>query len=527
MTVATARPVRTASLRVALLKPNLVFYPRSLSAYGPIPPVGLAYVAGALRAAGHEVQVLDTVGEAIERSTDFDSPVGRLRRVGMTSEKAVARLHPKTAVVGLTNMFLHEWPVTRELAEAVRERFPEATIVLGGENATSFWPWIFEQTTAVDHVVLGEGEATMVAVATALQEGRSVEDIPGVESRVGRGERTTARAPRLRNLDELARPAWDLFPIDEYQRFADFHGVHRGRSMTVLATRGCPYQCTFCSAPAMWTTRYVVRDPDEVADEIADYVRRWGITNVNFADLTAITKRNWTLRFCDALDARVPGITWQLPVGTRAEALDSEVLQRLWDTGCRNITYAPESGSRRMLEIYRKGVDLEQILTSLRAAHRLRIVTRINIIIGHPDERWSDLLRSLWFMVRAARAGANDAAVMIFGPYPGSVDFDRLVLAGEVVVDDAYTYVALARASAGATSYNARFSSGQLKAALLVMLGTFYTVGHLLHPGRLRHLLRWRRDREESALDQWIRIKRRGYRPLGDASMPSERVATG
>ena len=86
-----------------------------------------------------------------------------------------------------------------------------------------------------------------------------------------------------------------------------------------------------------------------MAEKIRGYVERYGVTNVNFADLTAITKRKWTLQFCDALERTSPGLIWQLPVGTRAEALDREVLQRLYDTGCRNVTYAPEAGGKRIL----------------------------------------------------------------------------------------------------------------------------------------------------------------------------------
>ena len=72
--------------------------------------------------------------------------------------------------------------------------------------------------------------------------------------------------------------------------------------------------------------------------------------------------------------------------------LDAEVLQRLYDTGCRYVTFAPESGSERMLEVFDKRVKLPVVLRSLEAAHRIGIRTRVNVIIGHPEERWRDLL---------------------------------------------------------------------------------------------------------------------------------------
>jgi len=496
----------------------VVIFPHGLSYHGPVPPIGLAYLAAVLRDAGHTVQVVDSAGEGIERHVDLPSPIGVLRRIGLASAAVVERLDPATQVVGITHMFLHEWPVVKELAEAVRARFPDVLLLVGGENATAFWPWMFEQTTAIDACVLGEGELTALEVADRVARGEPIGGLPGL---VRRDREPAAEEPtlpiRTRRLGEIPWPAWDLFPIEAYWRAGDAYGVERGRSLPMLATRGCPYKCSFCSSPQMWTTRYVVRDPEDVADEIASYVERYGLENVNFSDLTAITKRGWTLRFCDALDQRVPRpISWQLPVGTRAEALDAEVLQRLWDTGCRNITYAPESGSQRMLEIYDKRIDLEHVLGSLASAHEIGLVTRVNIIIGHPEERWSDVWQTFKLLLRVARAGGNDAAVMMYGYYPGSADFTKAVQAGEVVVDDAFVYESLSRVSSHHVSYNPRISARQMRALQMGMLLTFYGLGLVLHPSRLVGYVKAQlTGRESSAVDQLLRTHRRLFR--GDA----------
>lgn len=515
--VAVSPPRRRAAddrIAVALIRPPIVVFPRSLSSYGPVPPIGLAYIAAVLRELGHRVQVIDASGEAIDRHEDFDTPVGRLRRVGLGPDEVVARVVPDVQLIGITHMFLHEWPQVRTLATALRERFPHAFIVLGGENATAFSSWIFEECEAVDACVLGEGEATVAEVAACLAAGEPLDDIDGIALRqpgapaVSRGLR-----PRLRKLAEIPRPAWDLFPLDQYWRYADFFGIHRGRSMPMLATRGCPYKCSFCSAPQMWTTRYLVRDPEDVVDEIQDYVERYQIDSVNFVDLTAVTKRQWTLDFCDALERRQLGIEWQVPVGTRVEALDDEVLQRLYDTGCRYVTFAPESGSKRMLEIYDKRVDVEKIQTALRAGHRIGIRSRVNIIIGHPEERWSDQWHSARFLVRAALNGCDDAAVIMFCPYPGSRDFTDLVARG-YEVDEAAYYVGISRTSSGHVSHNPRMSSRQLRVVQMAMVLAFYGIGLISHPRRLVEYVRAQRTgRENTFFDQLIRIKLRGFRP--------------
>lgn len=514
------------SARITLIRPPIVIFPKSLSSYGPVPPIGLAYIAAALRGAGHQVSLIDGSGEAIDCWADFDTPAGRLRRVGLAADEIAERVAPTTQMVGITHMFLHEWPHVKEIAEAIRYRLPEVPIILGGENATSFHPWIFAQTDAVSGCVLGEGEATAVEVADRISQGVP---LTGMKSLVT-PPRPDADEPkglptRLRQLSEVHPPAWDLVPLRNYWKYSDFFGIHRGRSMPMLATRGCPYKCSFCSSPQMWTTRYVVRDPEDVVDEIERYVTKYEIKNVNFVDLTAVTKRQWTLDFCDTLERRGLDIEWQVPVGTRVEALDAEVLTRLWETGCRYVTFAPESGSKRMLEVYDKRVDIERIYQAVATCFEVGIRTRVNIIIGHPEERWIDQWASLRFLVRAAIAGCDDAAVIMFCPYPGSRDFTSLVDSGKHIIDEAAYYVGISRASSKHVSHNPVMSSRQLRTSQLVMAGIFYGVGLVRHPGRVREYVRAQRTGTENTfLDQLLRIKWRGFVERGDENEISDRA---
>jgi radical SAM superfamily enzyme YgiQ (UPF0313 family) len=266
----------------------------------------------------------------------------------------------------------------------------------------------------------------------------------------------------------------------------------------------------------MWTTRYVVREPEDVVDEIVDYVARYQIENVNFVDLTAATNRRWTLGLCDELEARSPGITWQLPVGTRIEAIDREVLSRLAATGCTNITFAPESGSERMLDIMNKKADLDHILESVRDAHELGLRTTVNIIVGHPAERWRDTWASAKYLARAAWAGGDDTAVIMFCPYPGSADFDALVSSGRHVIDERSYYVGLSRSSSAHQTWNDHMSARQIRALQLVMIGGFYATTVLRRPGRLVEFLRAQLSagRERTYLDQMVRTRRRRVRPV-------------
>lgn len=500
----------TRPLAIALVRPPVLQMKKSLSAYGAILPIGLAYVAAALREAGHRLQVIDAPGEAMDLHRDVESPIGTLSCTGLAPEEIAARLAPDTEVLGITHMFLHEWPTVREIAERAKARIPGLTVVVGGENATAFHAWMFQQSTAVDYAVLGEGEATMLELCERLAAGADTAGIGGLARRPGLG--AAPEAPRLSErrteLDDLPRPAWDLFPVERYLAHADNHGVNRGRSIPMLATRGCPYQCTFCSSPSMWTTKYVTRTPREVVDEIKSYVARYGVNNVNFCDLTAIIKKEWIVEFCQLLAAEELDLTWQLPTGTRTEALDEEVLRLLHATGCRNITYAPESGSERMLKVIKKKVLLPRMLDCLRAARRAKIVTRVNIIIGHPEEQWADTRLSLKFLVKAALAGCQDAAVMIFAPYPGSADFKGLMDRGAVQMGEDYYFLALARSGLSSKTYNPRMTTKQLLLAQYGLLLAFYATAYLSRPWRFFGVLKSLfTGKESTQLDQLLRTK--------------------
>jgi radical SAM superfamily enzyme YgiQ (UPF0313 family) len=505
---------------VTLLRPAVVVLPGALATHGPTPPLGAAYVASAVREAGWPVTIIDGAGEAIDRLEEVDSPIGTLHSLGLPNDEIVALIPDETTIVGISTMFLHEWPRVRDLAEQVKASRPDVFVVLGGENATAFAPWILEQSPAVDACVLGEGESTMVAIVERLARGQSLAGLQGVARRDdGTGamvdEGLSVRLTKKELNTQVPRPAWDLVPLERYWEHYPFFGVHRGRSMQVLGTRGCPYKCTFCSSPQMWTTKYVVREPEDVVDEICEYVETYGVQNVNFVDLTAATNRKWTIGLCDALAKRAPNVDWQLPVGTRIEAIDREVLEKLAATRCRNVTFAPESGSQRMLDIMDKRASLEKILAAVVDARDLGIQTTLNILIGHPEERWSDLAKSLRYLLKASWLGCSDTAVMMFCPYPGSADFTALVESGRHVIDEEAYYVGLSRGSAHHRSWNPRMSARQLRLAQLFLISAFYVTNWVRRPWRAAGFLRSVfTGSEETYLDQMVRTKRKKTAPV-------------
>jgi radical SAM superfamily enzyme YgiQ (UPF0313 family) len=477
-----------APVRFTLIRPPLV---SSLHAYSIaiVPPLGPAYVAAALEAAGHRVTVIDALGEAPLTRSPSAHPL--LVAHGLTIEEIVSRIPSDSQGIGMSVMFSQQWPHVAAIIRAVRAAFPLVPIVVGGEHATATWKYLLEHHPEVTVCVLGEGEDAVVDIAAWIAGLRSLDDIPGIAfRRDGLPHRNEARR-RVRDVDAIPRPAWHLFPLENYLANGFGHGVNRGRSIPMLATRGCPYRCTFCSSPDMWTTRYYVRSVTSVVDEIADYIDRYRISNVDFEDLTMFISREWILQFCAELERRRLHITYQLPSGTRSEALDAETLAALSRSGCRNLTYAPESGSPRTLRQIKKAVHPERVLDSMRMAKRVGVNVKANLMIGFPQETRRELLRTMWFGLRAAWIGVDDIPLFPFSPYPGTSLHDELRRDGTLLPPDDDYFAGLGYMDVTRTpSASHHIGTLELNLYRIAGMSAFYALSYLRYPSRIIRTVR-------------------------------------
>jgi radical SAM superfamily enzyme YgiQ (UPF0313 family) len=309
--------------------------------------------------------------------------------------------------------------------------------------------------------------------------------------RDGRGHLRTQSRRRLRELRVIPRPAWDLTPIANYLDAGVMTGVNLGRSMPMLASRGCPYRCTFCSNPQMWGTLWRVRDPREVFDEMCDYADRYGAANFDFYDLTAIVRRDWIVAFCRLIIASGRKFTWQLPSGTRSEAIDEEVTRLLYESGCRYVNYAPESGSDEILERIKKRISKDKMLQSMRWAVHAGIKVKANFILGFPGERLRHTLETYRFILSMSLVGIHDISVFPFSPYPGSELFEFVRQRGDVALDEEY-FLSLSQYTDPryTKSYCENLSALTLRLLCLVAMGLFYLVSYLRRPARFVQLVR-------------------------------------
>jgi radical SAM superfamily enzyme YgiQ (UPF0313 family) len=176
-------------MKVQLIHPPVYLNVHAMTALRPSMPLGLAYIAAALRREGHRISVLDAVADAPEQVTKD----GKLYRLGLTTEAIVARLDPAAEAFAVTNMWSFSWPLVREILHAIRAAKPAVPIICGGEHFTGL-PELSLRTAPIDYIVLGEGEETAVELFAALDRQRcgepvAFESIAGIRGRHARRQR--------------------------------------------------------------------------------------------------------------------------------------------------------------------------------------------------------------------------------------------------------------------------------------------------------------------------------------------------
>jgi anaerobic magnesium-protoporphyrin IX monomethyl ester cyclase len=216
-------------------------------------------------------------------------------------------------------------------------------------------------------------------------------------------------------------------------------------------------------------------------------------------------KKQWIITFCEMIERRGMKFTWQLPSGTRSEAIDSEVCRALYHAGCRNMTYAPESGSIAVLKRIKKMVKLDRLMASMHDAVREGMNVKTNIIIGFPDETRREAWQTVAFVARMALAGVHDVSVSLFSPYPGSELFAGLRKSGKLSEPDEEYFISLAAYTdiTNTVSWCEHMSNREMSIIRIISLISFYGAQYLMRPWRLlRTLYNLVSHRQESRLDK-------------------------
>lgn len=473
---------------VVLVRPPLLFAKEAVG-NEIVPSIGLAYINGYLRKYGYTPVLVDGQGDAHNRVTSVKKYPG-YQIQGLTFEEIFSKIPAEVAIFGVSAMFSAEWPLTRDLINELKIRYPSAIIIAGGEHVSATPEYSLRDCKGLDYCVCGEGEHVFFELCERIAQKESVEGLPGIAYLDAAGIFVReSGVTRVRNIDVIPWPYWPEGYLEKFWSSGKSFGVQTARDMPLMTTRGCPYQCTFCSNKDMWTMRYVMRDIDDIVAEVKYYYEKYHVTSFQIYDLTAITKRKWFIDLLHKLIELDIPVGWSFPSGTRSEIIDAEVIGLLKKVGTSYLCYAPESGSERTLKDIKKQIHLPSVINSIEQANKIGLVTRANFIIGFPNETRLDIYKTFWVALKCVAKGVDDLQPYIFNPYPGSELFDESMKSGQVTLGDDY-FLSISRQNSdifnfNPVTFNKHMPNWELASYRLLMTLCCYALSYLIRPSRI------------------------------------------
>jgi radical SAM superfamily enzyme YgiQ (UPF0313 family) len=376
-------------LKVALINPpQRTRYPQ--------PPLGLALIAAILENAGHAVSLIDA--NALDLSPG-----------------SAAAMAAGADVVGITAMTPTVGSAL-EIARRLKEANPGLTIIMGGPHPTLLPEETLTSAPAVDVIVRGEGDETILDLLRALSEKRSFEGIAGITYRTGdkivpAGDRTS-----IVDMDALPFPAYHRLPRQMYRP----HPPH-GMAMpfaAMVTSRGCPYHCAYCSKP-VFGSRFRAQSPARVVAEMTYLQEKFGVREIAFYDDSFTLDKKRVAAIAETIIDKGLKIAWTCE--TRVNLVDKELLDYMKRAGCYSVAYGIESASPDIIKTLQKDITLEQVERAVRDSRDAGLQVVGYFMLGSPGETTATIRQTIDF---AKKLRVDVAQFSVTTPFPGTELYD-------------------------------------------------------------------------------------------------------
>ncbi|MFC1829463.1 B12-binding domain-containing radical SAM protein [Thermodesulfobacteriota bacterium] len=361
------------------------------------PPLGICFLSAILKQRGIETRLIDA--EMENKSIDY------------CIEEAVS-FNPNYICLTSASSIYH---IASKLGKLLKQRI-DAPLIVGGPHVTAMPYDCLKDRPFFDFGIYGEGEETLVELLDCLAGGKERrEKIKGLIYRDESNEiKVNPPRPLLTDLDRLPIPDREGLELDRYLWSVPGKGIVR--FTTIMTSRGCPFNCIFCSAHTVFGKKVRNRNINLVLDELEYLVYDLNIQHFSLIDDTWTLDHNRVREFCRGIKERKLDITWE--GWTRANTVNEEILRIMKDAGFVRISFGIESGNTEILKHIRKGVKLEDYEKAYRIAAKVGIETRGSVMLGHPFETRKTAMETLHF-IRDLK-GCQQMYINITTPYPGT-----------------------------------------------------------------------------------------------------------
>lgn len=361
-------------------------------------PMGLAYVASALRNAGHTITIYN--------QDVYHHPESHLIDYLSNNDFDVIAV----SVIG----GYYQYQKLLKISEAINS-IPNRPIYILGGHGPAPEPEYFLKKTNADAIVIGEGEVSTVSLLAALDNNIDLSSVDGIAYLDDYGELVLTEPQELiKNIDSISFPAWDLFPIDYYSLQREPHIKNSDRCFQVLSGRGCIFKCNFCYR---MDKGFRPRSAESIIEEIKTLKKDYNISYINFADELFMSSPKRTKELCSAFIEADLNIRWSC--NGRLNYATSDVLKLMKKAGCVFINYGIECMDNTILKTMNKKLTVDQIVAGIEATIAEGISPGYNIIFGNIKENADTLQKGVDFLVKYDDH-AQLRTIRPVTPYPGS-----------------------------------------------------------------------------------------------------------
>lgn len=355
------------------------------------------------------------------------SKKGKTTRYGtslINIEKQIRDFNPD--IVGISCPFSAQLKNSINIANLCKKINPEILVILGGPDASVRGKYILSKSKSIDICVLGEGEYTLLEIIESFKKGYVVnpERIKGI---IYRRRKKILRSENRRpivNLDKLPFPAYEKIDFKKYLNNPYLY-VNRSKinkkSISMITSRGCPYSCVFCSINLHMGKFFRGNSPNYILKHLQLVIEKYGIKNFHFEDDNISFQRD---RFAEIIDQIIKNninIKWDTPNGVRADTLSFDLLKKIKQSGCVDLTIGVESGNQRVLDnIIRKNLSLKQVIKIAKMCKKIKLSLSAFYVIGFPGEKIKDMKETIDFATSLYKKYSVRPILMIATPLYGT-----------------------------------------------------------------------------------------------------------
>jgi len=408
-------------MRVLLINPQTPNFIKNREYYLPS---NILYLAGALRNADAEVNVLDL---NVYKPEEHKKPIKFCEGI------IVGRINDfQPIVVGIGCLFSGQFPLLLKYSKRIKEEFDNVSIVIGGIHPTLYPVDILSNCSSIDYIILGEGEASCIQLMESLRR-KDLNKLRSIDGFAFRWDDKVIVNPKtcfIANLDQIPFPAYDLIDLKDY--YHDTSNWHNPRnlpinaSIPILSSRSCPRRCNFCSMFRVMGPKWRGRSPENVVDEIELLYKAYNHRHFSFMDDNLTLEKGHVLELCNLIIKRNLNIQFETPNGIAVYALDEEIIDALVSAGLVRVSLAIESGSDLIRnKVMGKGLSRRKIYEVVKITKKYKeLYVRAFFIMGMPEDTRETLMQT-YDMIK--EIDVDKPIVTNIMPFPGTRIFDQAV----------------------------------------------------------------------------------------------------